>query len=263
MASILVVDDVKFISRILAELLARRGHHVRTAADGIEAVETALADPPDLILLDITLPRMNGLDVARTLKTDPTTSGVPIMMITSRRDETAVRAAIEAGVEDFLTKPFDDAELLKRVAVLLGKSSTEDSWAPDVGAPENETHEIGTPEAGTPEVGALADGVSIVAPPSSESKAAWAAELHRALEEPEPGLFQSVVVDLSHLEGIGPEMADVIVAVQEAAGLAEEGRNVTSRLDVVRPGGGDLRTRLAVARIARAVAVHDDREARI
>ncbi len=240
MARILVVDDVKFISRLLADLLAREGHRVRVADDGVEALEGALADPPDLILLDITLPRMNGLDVARILKSDPATSDVPIMMITSRRDDAAVHTAIEAGVDDFLTKPFDDEALLARVESLLAKRAVE---APG--------------EAGSP------GGVSILAPAPGATETAGALESLRTLLNGGEGEAapRTVVVDLSHLDGVGPAMADVIVAIRESAARAEEAGGVGPRVEVVRPVGTDLCTRLAMARIARVVAVHDDRPA--
>ena len=118
-ATILIVDDQEANRRLLEVLLKPEGYATITAADGQEAL-TAVADHSiDLILLDVMMPKMDGYELASILKADPTTKAIPIIMVTAQVDRETRLAALETGVEEFLTKPVDRAELWLRVRNLL------------------------------------------------------------------------------------------------------------------------------------------------
>lgn len=120
MARILVVDDIRFISKILASFFEDRGHDVQVAADGEKALEYARQYLPELILTDISMPQLDGLEVARRLKSDSRTAFIPIMVVTARNDSDALIEAKEAGVDEFVLKPFDAQRLLRKATALLG-----------------------------------------------------------------------------------------------------------------------------------------------
>jgi CheY-like chemotaxis protein/class 3 adenylate cyclase len=115
---ILVVDDVPQNVRLLEAVLTSHGYSVTSASSGPEALEKVTADTPDLVLLDIQMPGMNGYEVCRRLRADPATQFLPVVMITSSDTEVRVNA-LEADADDFITKPFDQQELLARVRSLV------------------------------------------------------------------------------------------------------------------------------------------------
>jgi adenylate cyclase len=115
---ILVVDDTPANIKLLDAVLSPRGYEVLTAASGPEALEVVERDRPDLVLLDILMPGMDGYEVCRRLRVDPLTAVLPVIMITASGAEEKLKA-IEAGADDFVVKPFDQAELLARVKSLL------------------------------------------------------------------------------------------------------------------------------------------------
>jgi adenylate cyclase len=117
-ARILVVDDLPPNVRLLEAILTPRGYEVVAANSGREALERVAAKPIDLVLLDILMPEMDGYEVCRALRAEPTTSFLPVVMITASGEQEKI-AAIEAGADDFIAKPFDQAELLARVHSLL------------------------------------------------------------------------------------------------------------------------------------------------
>jgi diguanylate cyclase (GGDEF)-like protein/PAS domain S-box-containing protein len=118
-ATILIVDDDSQNRRLLEALLGHEGYVTRSATSGEEALAAIADDPPDLILLDVMLPGLDGRQVARAVKADPATSKIPIIMVTAQTDREARLAALDAGAEDFLSKPVDRAELWLRVRNLL------------------------------------------------------------------------------------------------------------------------------------------------
>ena len=118
-ATILIVDDSGVNRRLIQALLGPQGYVTRTAASGEEALASIAADPPDLVLLDVMMPGLDGRQVASVLKADPATANIPIIMVTAQDDRDARLAALNAGAEDFLTKPVDRAELWLRVRNLL------------------------------------------------------------------------------------------------------------------------------------------------
>ena len=116
---VLVVDDVQANRELLEGYLDDLGYAVRQARDGVEALEAVVAEEPDLILLDIEMPRLDGIAVCERLKTHPARRLIPVVILTASRDyETRLRG-IAAGADDFLSKPFDRKELLVRTKVLL------------------------------------------------------------------------------------------------------------------------------------------------
>jgi len=118
-ATILVVDDDEFNIKLLKKMLTIEGHAVRTAASGEEALASVAEQLPDLVLLDIMMPGMNGFEVARQLKADSRARSIPIIMVTALEDRESRLKALETGAEDVLTKPVNRAELQMRVKSLL------------------------------------------------------------------------------------------------------------------------------------------------
>ena len=118
-ANILIVDDETHNRKLLELLLQPEGYATLCAASGEEALALIAQSPPDLILLDIMMPGMDGYSVAAQLKADPVTANIPIIMVTALADRDARLAGLNAGAEEFLTKPVDRAELWLRVRNLL------------------------------------------------------------------------------------------------------------------------------------------------
>jgi len=116
---ILVVDDVPKNVQLLATLLSRESYQISAAMNGARAIEMAEKDPPDLILLDVMMPGMNGYEVCQALKRAPRTQSIPIIFLTAKSGEEAIVEGLEAGAVDYLGKPFRAAELLARVRTHL------------------------------------------------------------------------------------------------------------------------------------------------
>jgi len=117
--TVLVVDDEPKIVEVVGDYLRRAGFSVNTAADGNGAVASARARPPDLVVLDLGLPGLDGLDVARELRR---ASPVPIIMLTARGDETDRVLGLELGADDYIVKPFSPRELVARVRAVLRRT---------------------------------------------------------------------------------------------------------------------------------------------
>jgi DNA-binding response OmpR family regulator len=127
MAKILVVDDEPTLVSTISYNLRREGHEVLSAADGVRALELARRERPDLIVLDLMLPRMDGLDVCRAIRQSPSPAlrSVPILMLTARADEVDKVVGLEIGADDYVTKPFSMRELLARLKAMLRRSQME------------------------------------------------------------------------------------------------------------------------------------------
>ncbi len=121
MKTILVVDDEPKIVQLVRDYLERAGFRVLTASDGKTALSFARTDKPDLVILDLGLPEMDGLDVTRSLRKE---SNVPIIMLTARSEETDKLIGLELGADDYITKPFSPKELVARVRVVFRRIET-------------------------------------------------------------------------------------------------------------------------------------------
>jgi two-component system KDP operon response regulator KdpE len=118
-ARILVVDDDPQIRRVLRTALVAQDYEAIDARNGEEAIERLREDKPDLVILDVNMPRMNGLETCKAMRT---TSDVPIIMLTVRDAESDKIAALDAGADDYVTKPFSSPELLARIRAALRRS---------------------------------------------------------------------------------------------------------------------------------------------
>ncbi|MGH7545450.1 MAG: response regulator transcription factor, partial [Gemmatimonadota bacterium] len=118
-ARILVVEDEPDIAALVAYQLAQAGHQVRTSASGPDAIRAVETDPPDLVVLDLMLPEMSGLDVLRTLRGRKETKELPVVVLTARREEEDRVRGLELGADDYVSKPFSPRELVLRVEAVL------------------------------------------------------------------------------------------------------------------------------------------------
>jgi adenylate cyclase len=125
-ARVLVVDDTPHNVKLLADLLAVKGYGVATAVSGEDALAKVAAEKPDLVLLDVMMPGLSGYDVCRRLRADPETALLPIVLVTSLDPQQERVKGIEAGADDFLSKPINQAELFARVRSLLRVKSLQD-----------------------------------------------------------------------------------------------------------------------------------------
>ncbi len=116
---ILVVDDEPEAVELVEFNLKQAGFEVATAADGAEALERARSAPPSLVVLDVMLPELDGLEVCKLLRRDPATAAIPIIMLTARAAEVDRVVGLELGADDYLTKPFSPRELVLRIRKLL------------------------------------------------------------------------------------------------------------------------------------------------
>jgi CheY-like chemotaxis protein len=119
---ILLVDDsctARLVNRMIFS--QKSNYELISAVDGKEAVERARQEKPDLILMDIMMPRMTGLEACRVIKQDKETSGIPVILLTTRGEESYVQEGYASGCSDYLTKPVNDAELLDLLRAYLGE----------------------------------------------------------------------------------------------------------------------------------------------
>jgi DNA-binding response OmpR family regulator len=120
--TILVVDDERDLVDLIAYNLTRHGYGVLTAIDGNDALDIATRELPDLIILDLMMPGMEGTEVARRLKSDSRTSQIPVVMLTAKGEETDVVVGLTIGADDYVTKPFSMKILLARISTVLRRN---------------------------------------------------------------------------------------------------------------------------------------------
>jgi DNA-binding response OmpR family regulator len=128
-ATVLVVDDDPVILKLLEVNFEMEGFEVVRASDGAEGLERARAVHPDIVVLDVMMPRMTGYEVAKALREDEDTAHIPIIFVTARAQSSDVERGMELGVDDYVTKPFDPLDLIARVNVLLARSQAARSQA--------------------------------------------------------------------------------------------------------------------------------------
>ena len=122
---ILVVDDEPEAVELVEFNLKQAGYVVTTAADGAEALKKARSQVPDLIVLDVMLPEMDGFEICKALRLDPATARVPILMLTAKAAEIDRVLGLELGADDYLTKPFSTRELLLRIKKIIARGQVE------------------------------------------------------------------------------------------------------------------------------------------
>ena len=125
-AKILVVDDDASLKQAAVDTLAGLGYTIETASDGVEALEKVRADPPDLMILDVMMPKMNGLEVCRIVKSFAAESFIPIILVTVKSDIESKVTGLKVGADDYLTKPYNPMELRARVASMLRIKAVQD-----------------------------------------------------------------------------------------------------------------------------------------
>jgi two-component system OmpR family response regulator len=128
MSKILVVEDDRNLLDTIKYNLIKEGYEALAAVDGAEALEIARAQKPDLIILDIMLPKIDGFEVCRILRKEMT---IPIIMLTARADETDRIMGLDTGADDYMTKPFSMRELLARIRALLRRAKTPETKVPE------------------------------------------------------------------------------------------------------------------------------------
>lgn len=117
---ILLVDDNRAVLRLLETILLLRGYRVSYACDGAEGVEMARREQPDLILLDVMMPNLDGFKACRILKEDPATAGIPVIFLTARNEDCDAETARRAGATEFVRKPFKSQQILTLLERHLG-----------------------------------------------------------------------------------------------------------------------------------------------
>jgi CheY-like chemotaxis protein len=121
MAKILIAEDERDIRDLVAFTLRFAGHEVFAAANGAEAVEMAPNVNPDLILMDVRMPRMTGYEACKAMKANPDLKDIPVVFLTARGQESEIQQGLDAGAEEYLLKPFAPDHLTSRVKVILAK----------------------------------------------------------------------------------------------------------------------------------------------
>ena len=118
---ILIVDDEEFIHKVLTRILKSESYHLFHANNGLECLDVAQKEIPDIIFLDINMPKMNGNETLKELKAGEKTFGIPVLMVSGNGEMVDKVVGYELGVEDYLTKPFDASELIERINSIVSK----------------------------------------------------------------------------------------------------------------------------------------------
>ena len=131
---VLVADDDEDIRELVSFRLSRSGYEVVTACDGEEALALAAKSPPDLAVIDVSMPGLGGLEVTRALRAAPATASTPILLLTARAQDADVEIGLAAGADDYVVKPFSPEDLAQRVASLLHIAFASSMAAPGLRA---------------------------------------------------------------------------------------------------------------------------------
>ena len=123
MPKVLIVDDEVHIIKLITYKLRGAGYDIASAADGVEALQAARAQRPDLILLDVMMPRMDGFQTLEALKGDPATRDIPVFLLTVKSREVDRQRGWQLGCDDYITKPFSPHKLLERIDQALGRGN--------------------------------------------------------------------------------------------------------------------------------------------
>ena len=123
MSQILVVEDDPDIAQLIGHYLEKAGHQVDVLSSGKAVMPSVRKNPPDLVVLDLMLPELDGLMICQAMRTDPQTAAIPIIMVTARGDEADRITGLELGADDYVTKPFSPKELAARVTALLRRAA--------------------------------------------------------------------------------------------------------------------------------------------
>jgi len=146
MPTILIIDDESDILDLLSYNLKREGYDILTAPDGLAGKDEAFNSAPDLIILDLMLPEIDGLALCRILRTDPKTATIPVLMLTAKGEELDKVVGLEMGADDYVTKPFGVREIVARVKALLRRAgnevATKDSYSFASLSLDMSTHEV-------------------------------------------------------------------------------------------------------------------------
>lgn len=130
MAKLLIIEDDRSMLDLLRVHLKAVGHEVRTAPDAADGIRAILAEPPDLILSDIAMPYLDGMELLRALRSDPMTRRIPVIFLTGRSDDDTLVKARQLGADDFLTKPIQVEDLLSSIDKVLKKSRPNEDVRP-------------------------------------------------------------------------------------------------------------------------------------
>ncbi len=122
---ILVVDDEIYIVHILDFSLGMEGYEVVTALDGEQALEKARSEKPDLIVLDIMMPKLDGYETCKRLKADPVTKDMPVILLSAKGRNVDQKVGFEVGADDYITKPFSPRKLVERINAILGHGTSQ------------------------------------------------------------------------------------------------------------------------------------------
>jgi two-component system alkaline phosphatase synthesis response regulator PhoP len=124
---ILVVDDEIYIVHILDFSLGIEGYEVMTALDGEQALAKVAQDKPDLIVLDIMMPKLDGYETCKALKSNPETKDIPVILLSAKGRNVDQKVGFEVGADDYITKPFSPRKLVERINAILGQTSRQDA----------------------------------------------------------------------------------------------------------------------------------------
>lgn len=122
---ILVVDDEIYIVHILDFSLGMEGYEVVTALDGEQALAKVKSEKPDLVVLDIMMPKLDGYETCKILKTNPETKGIPVILLSAKGRNVDQKMGYQVGADDYITKPFSPRKLVERINMILGQPSTQ------------------------------------------------------------------------------------------------------------------------------------------